>query len=209
MAIFDPTLTDVLEAHLGGYANNFGVATPGIVVKVNNTAGLTSYTKSITVQPAVHKLVESEEDEDEDEVEEYSPLQEVPVVWPQGRGFRMRGKLLPGDTVLLVCLDRDASAFMRTGQASEPEDVRTHDWAHCVALPGLVPDTSPYPAPADAAALASKLDQLIGILRSTPESGAGLIKAAVDIAFPLVPSGVGTPNLALTTTGSKVLGLEE
>lgn len=205
-----PTLAQVMARSTARTMRNLGVATVGIVQSFDADAC------TCTVQPGIHKLIPTPSNELADTVEEYPALQNVPVVMLRFRGMFVdpqAGALLPGDPVLLVCLDRDPANWRRTGKASEPMDARLHDWAHCVAIPGLVPNTNPFEPTLvlnkDAVALASKLDQLIGILRTVTETGTGLIKAAVDTAFPLVPAGVGTPNLTLTTTGSKVLKVQE
>lgn len=201
-----PTLPFILDRRTGKLLRNFGVATPGIVKSFNAAE------RTCTVQPAVHRLVPAEDDELPDNVEEFKPLFNVPVLFLQFRGMRVvppTGALQPGDPVLLICFDRDASRWRDTGRAAEPADARLHDWQSCVAIPGLVPDTNPFPPPTDAAALGSKLDQLIGILKATPELGTAAIQTAVQTAFPAVPSSVGTPNVGLVTTKSNILKLSE
>lgn len=127
-------------------------ALPGTVVTYD------SATKTCTVRPGVHRLVMSADDFDEDEIEELPAIPNVPVMWPQGRGFAFTPTigLLPGDPVLLICCDRDISGWLTTGVPSEPDDSRSHSWSSAVAIPGLVPATY-VNVPADAAALASRV----------------------------------------------------
>lgn len=204
MPILEPDLTDAIEGNLRGAANNLGVAAPGTVRSYNAARN------TCTVAIGTHKLVESEDDEDIDEVEEYSPLQEVPVCWLVGRGIKVKGTLNPGDTVLLVCLDRDSSPWRRSGEPSEPSDPRIHDWAHAVAIPGLVPDVSPFPEPSDAATLASKLDLFLRTLSgmvnaADPASAVTAINAVLAAARVVVGGSPGVPGTG--TTGSVILKL--
>ncbi len=183
------------------------VALPGIVLSYD------AVTETCSVQPAVHRLRPSKEDEDVDIVRECSPLQDVPVAWPRGFGFSLAGALRPGDPVLLLATDRDMGNWRGTGAAAEPFDARLHDWGSCVAIPGLVPRTNPFPPPSDAAALASRVDTLISILKSwipvTSDGGAAL-QAAVAAAFPNIPHIFSPPTpVTESTTGSTLLKLEE
>lgn len=204
-----PTLPFILDRRTGKLLRNFGVATPGIVKSFNAAE------RTCTVQPAVHRLVPAEDDELPDNVEEFKPLFNVPVLFLQFRGMRVvppTGALQPGDPVLLICFDRDASRWRDTGRAAEPADARLHDWQSCVAIPGLVPDTNPFPPPSDAAALGSKLDKLIGILKGwTPvtSDGGAALKAAVLAAFPAYPANAApTPEVG-NTSKSNILKLSE
>lgn len=131
---------------------NFAVSAPGTVVAYHADS------KTCSVKVGTHRLVPDEAFEDEDLVEPLPPLQNVPVCWPIGRGFEVVSSLEAGDPVLLVALDRDSASWRRTGQPSAPDDARTHCWANAVAIPGLLPDTSPFPEPEDAAALAGPVD---------------------------------------------------
>lgn len=209
-----PKLSDVLERHTGKLIRNFGVATPGIVTRAHTSGGVTY---AVDAQPAINRLVPSEDDEDIDVSERPAAVQYVPVVWLVGRGIKVKATLAPGDTVLLVCMDRDISAWRATGAVSDPDDARLHDYGSCVAIPGLVPDTSSFPEPADAAALASRLDKVIKLLTNwVPVSadGGAALQAAAKSAFPNWAAGYGSfppapaPGGELTS-GSDVLKLEE
>lgn len=204
-----PNLTSVLSKHTGKLVNNFGVATPGIVTKVYNNLG--GRTFAIDVQPAVHRMLPTADDEDVDVYEEHAVQRYVSVMWLVGRGIQVNAKLEVGDTVLLVCMDRGINRWRASGAPSLPDDARQHDWSSCAAIPGLVPDTSPFPEPGDAAALASMLDKLVAVIKAwVPASGDGgaALKAAVTTAFPAIVGDV-SPALVATSTGSTVLLLEE
>jgi hypothetical protein len=144
---FAETLSMVLESREAALAK----ALPGTVV---------SYASGkADVRPGVHRRVRSEDDDNEDEIEILPVIPDVPVMWPQGRGFSFIGSLNPGDPVLLICCDRDITGWLASGVPSAPEDARSHSWSSAVAIPGLVHNAYTN-APADALALASKLDQI-------------------------------------------------
>lgn len=194
-----PTLASVILSAISTSLRNTAVALPGTVLSYD------AESRTCTVQPGVHRLVPSVDDEDEDEVEELPAVQRVPVCWLVGRGIQVKASLSKGDSVLLIALDRDPSGWQRAGSPQPPDDVRMHHWANAVAIPGLVPDQSPFPEPRDAAALASKVDALYNLLASctpsTVESGLTAIKTQL--------SGEGWGPGSPRTTGSAILKLDE
>jgi hypothetical protein len=162
-------------------------ALPGTVVTYDTA------TKTCTVRPGVHRLVMSTSDFDDDEIEELPAIPNVPVLWPQGRGFAFTPSvgLLPGDPVLLICCDRDISGWLETGVPSAPDDARAHSWSSAVAIPGLVPATY-VNVLTDALALASKMDAMFRPLAllsaaTDPASTMALVNAilaAVKLSYP-------------------------
>ncbi|MEY4507967.1 MAG: hypothetical protein RLZZ450_89 [Pseudomonadota bacterium] len=194
-----PDIGDVILAAMGSLVRNFAVAQPGTVTSYDADS------QTCSVTPGVHRLVPTIEDGDDDETEPLPTIPDVKVCWLVGRGIQVKGTLQPGDTVLLVALDFDPSAWMRAGSAQPPDDARAHHWAHAVAIPGLVPDTSPFPEPTDAAALASKVDALIATLKTTAPGPASNVAALLATKFPDVPASVG---LSVSGgTGSTILKL--
>ncbi len=192
-----PTLMSVINRQLDMRINNMGGALPGTVVSFD--AG----SDTCVVRPGVNRSVPVI-GEDDFVFEELPPVYDVPVCWPQGRNFRFNGTLNAGDHVLLVCLDRDASGWLRPGKPSDPDDVRESSWANAVAIPGLVPSTNPF-NPTDSAALASKLDALIAALKTVKPGAASDTAVVVGLKFPNV-SGSTSPDPS-TTTGSSTLKL--
>jgi hypothetical protein len=201
-----PTWASNIQLGVQTALRNTAVALPGIVVSYDE------FSQTATVQPAVNRLVPSAQDADEDESETIPAVQHVPVCWLVGRGIQVKATLEPGDTVLLIAADRDFSAWSRSGSTQDPDDVRIHHWQNAIAIPGLVPDSSPYPEPGDAAALASGLDAIFRPISALPEATnlATLLTAvngiinAVKLTYP--PVGA-LPSIA--TVGSIVLKLEE
>lgn len=192
-----PTLASVIQMAVDSRSRNTAVALPGTVVSYDEGS------QSCAVKPGVHRLVPSREEDGEDEVEVLPTLQGVPVCWLVGRGIQVKAKLQAGDSVLLIALDRDADGWLDTGEPAEPGDSRVHTWNSAVAIPGLVPASSPFPEPLDAAALASYLDALITALKALPVVGSALSTLFPNISF--TPAG----PLTATTTGSSILLLDE
>lgn len=174
------SFSEALQIVFDKRARALGGALPGNVVSYDPA------THTATVKPGVHRLVPSVEDFDEDLVEELPAIHGVPIQWPRARGFALVGSLSPGDPVLLVCMDRDMSAWLRTGSAAAPDDARPRSWASCVAIPGLVPSKGGYDAPTDAAALASRVEAELASLRTTVNA---LVSAMHTHVHTLVTSG--------------------
>ncbi len=195
-----PTLLSVITRQIDAKMRAQGGALPGTVKSFNPA------TDTCVVQPGVHRIVPTIEGDFD--FEELPPIYDVPVMWPQGRNFKIEGALSPGDPVLLICLDRDASAWFRTGKPSEPDDVRESSWANAVAIPGLVTAQNPFSIQTDAVALASKMDSIfraisaIAVAASPVDAIAAVnaIVAAVKTSYPATP---GVPSIA--TSGSTVL----
>jgi hypothetical protein len=196
-----PTLADVILTGIRTGLRNTAVSLPGTVQSYDAAS------QTCSVKPGVNRMIPSFDDPDQDVSEELPTLQDVPVCWLVGRGIQVKAELQPGDTVLLIAMDRDISGWLRTGVHQDPDDTRIHSWSSAVAIPGLVPSSSPFPEPTDAAALASKLDALIATLKTTAPGAGSNVAALLNVKFPNV-TGPTTPD-PVTTTGSSVLKLDE
>ncbi len=146
MADFDGeavALEDVLERFLDAREDELSVAMPGEVVRYDAEA------QTADVRPLIHRALPRA---DAAPVREPLPIvRAVPVCWPRAGRWYVHMPLAAGDTVLLVCCDRDPSRWRRTGQPSDPIDTRTHHLAHAVAIPGVYPRTGELgDTPADA-----------------------------------------------------------
>jgi hypothetical protein len=62
----------------------------------------------------------------------------VRVCMLQGGGFSVTFPVKVGDTGLLIGLGFDVSEWLRTGEVSNPPDLRQHHLANCVFLPAVV-----------------------------------------------------------------------
>lgn len=194
----NPRVGDIVRRILQKALQAFGVAAPGVVVSYNNNG-------TATVRIGTNRRVPSMHLDEEDGLEEFAPIQNVPVMWLAGRGIQVSptARLAPGDPVLLVCLDRDASSWRRSGSVSDPDDAALHDWANAVAIPGLVPDSSPFTAPADASALASKVATELNAIAAAMDT----IAAAVPVTNPYT-AAANTPAAIKARIASTILKLE-
>jgi len=85
------SLSDVIDSHIKATLNNMYTTIPAVVEKVYTVEKSTI----LDVLPLVNK-VSSEGNVDMENI-----LQEVPVVWPSGGGFRIEAPIEKGDNVLL------------------------------------------------------------------------------------------------------------
>ena len=214
MPVYQPTEAEILDQAIDAKLLAVGKALPGTVVSYNAT------TKTCVVRPGVNRPVPSADLDEPEDFEELPALQAVPVMWPRAVGFVLEGSLSAGDTVFLVCCDRDISEWRRTGQPSNPNDPRRHSWGSVVAIPGLIPDTNPFPTPGDAAALASRVEAELSDLRDTVNALRAAFVAhkhtgvVTGIAVsgppdPATPPAAPAAHPPIGSTGSTILLLKE
>lgn len=200
------SLADVIRSATADAVRDAAVALPGIVVSYN------AVTETATIKPAISRLVQTEDEPEEDEPEELPAIPDVKIIWYRARGISIAPPisspgLLPGDPVLLVCCDRDISSWMQSGAVSEPDDYRSHSWGNAVAFPGLTPTANPFPAPADAAALASKVDAIgrylaTAVAATTPAetmAAVNLILLAFKESYPTILSTCASTILKVSS----------
>lgn len=150
---------------------------------------------TVDVQPALRWVVP----EDGEFVEEELALvREVPLVLPQMRGLKIQSVTLQeGDEVLLIVQDFDISDWRRTGGLSTPLDARNHDYGSIVAIPGLASDAHSLPAPADSAALTSKVDARLDVVVTKLNE---LITAYLEHIHTETGASTGVPTVVTITT---------
>jgi hypothetical protein len=125
-------LGDVLERARESWLEMLHTALPGRVESYDADA------QTADVTPMVRRRVPTESGR---RVSEAMPtVRAVPIVWPRTGDWYVHLPLAAGDTVLLVCLERDPSRWLGNGgELCDPIDVRSHHLAHAVAIPGLYP----------------------------------------------------------------------
>jgi len=188
-----------MDAVVHGVHTNLAVSLPGVVVSYDKD------TRTANIQPAVDRLLPLADDPDTDVPEKLPVLQGVPVCWPCGTNFAILGELSAGDPVLLVCQDRDISAWRDTGKRSVPGDNSMHSWASAVAIPGLRADAGVLPTiPGDAAALASVVLQELQELRTAINQLAASYNLHAHAALGAPPSTLLTPVPYVTSTPAEV-----
>lgn len=109
-------------------------------------------------------------------VEGIPELPDVPVIHFGGAGGYFRPSLSPGDTVLVIVCDTDQATWLRTGNASDPGDLRRFHLSHACCIPWA---KSPGVV-ADAAALADKVATELNAIAAALDT----IAAAVPVTNP-------------------------
>lgn len=144
--------------------------------------------------------------EGEFRTEEIPELPALPVIHFGGAQGHLRIPLSAGDTVLILVCDTDQSTWLRTGETSDPGDLRRFHLSHACCIPwakavgpsarDLKVASAEVGGSTDAAALASVVDAILSAVATcTPgpqEPGLSAIKTALA---------------AYTASGSAVLKL--
>jgi hypothetical protein len=132
-----PEIESLIAAAIESYLDNIHVSLPGIVQSYD------AATQTATVKPAVKRPIMNEDDLIV--FEEYAPIQNVPVEFPGAASLSFHFALAKGDSVLLVWQDFSIATWRKTGQVSEPGDVRKHGPSYPVARPWMRPSGGPGP----------------------------------------------------------------
>lgn len=137
MTARNPTIADVVSQAVAEDRSQVRTLVPAQVVAYNPATATASVSsvrlsrdvKGIPIDPVV--------------------IPDRPVIWPRGGGYVISWDLLPGDTVALVCADREMDGFLygAPGSPALPQRSRMHSLADAVVLPGLSRVTDPSPAP--------------------------------------------------------------
>lgn len=134
MKTSDNTLSSAIKGAIWHeLENNLHTAIPAIVVEYDASG------PSVVAKPIVQKLFY------DGEVQSFSSIFSVPVIFPRTSEFRLTYPLKQGDGVLLIfsesALDNFIGASGKDGEIKDlpPEDVRRFDLTDAVAIPGLFP----------------------------------------------------------------------
>lgn len=212
MADLETSLARVLESRL----RNLHTAFPGKVQSYD------AQQQEADIIPLLNRTIPGREDDDPDAVEELPVLMHVPVLFPRVGAFGITLPLAEGDTVLVVCCERDIGRWRATGERDKPDVARLHPLSGAVAIPGLYPTAQAIEGGADgtnmvlghlgdgpkvtitptrvevagssdAAAKASAVeDELAGI-----KAALDTIASAVPTTHEYVPGNVGSEKLKL------------
>jgi hypothetical protein len=139
-----PTWPQILQGVIEKGARHIHKALPGRIVSYDVAA------QTATVQPVIQS-----------EGETMAPLFEVPVCFPGGAAGFLHIPLTAGDNVLVVFSDEDYSKWWVSGSISAPEIQQRHG-LHAIAIPGLNPETTPFPATAGHVTLAATDELRLG-----------------------------------------------
>ena len=135
-----PTLTDVINAALEGFAQEFNTCMPAIVEKYDNNLN------TVNAQPVFKQTFAGDP---VDEVVDTPLVRNVPVAFPRANQAALTFPIQPGDTVLLVFSQRSIDVWKTTGGIIPPNDPRVNDLSDAIAIPGIYPSSNPVPIDPD------------------------------------------------------------
>jgi hypothetical protein len=130
-------LEDVITAAINAAISRVFTGSPGRVESYD------AATQRADITPMVRRTLYTAEGEPVPE--DLPMLRSVRVIHPGGEDWALHIPLKRGDTVALLGMTLDPTAWQSTGQVSAPRDVRTHHLAHAVALAGYRIDSKPIP----------------------------------------------------------------
>lgn len=131
MTDLSPSLSDLLVEAIESRLAELHAGLPAYVVRFYPES------QSCDVQPALLRAVL---DDDGETVSERMPqIQNVPIFYPAGGGFRITWPLEEGDIVFLAFAERSLDRWLEAGDGDEvdPQESRRHDLSDAIALPGI------------------------------------------------------------------------
>lgn len=130
-----PKWAEIISAAIDARLIDVHVSMPAVVKSYDEA------TCTITAQPVVRRALPASDGGIAHE--DIPPIQNVPVVYPQGGTFSITWPLEPGDHVQLLFNSWANQAWRENGTLSDPKDLRLHSLSNPVALAGVNPDSSP------------------------------------------------------------------
>lgn len=130
------TIEETIKAALEARISQIHTALPGIVVSYNAS------NQTADIRPAVQGLIISQTEDNDDKPESLPVVPAVPVVYLRGTDYFIHTPINPGDSVLLLFLERDPVGWRQSGDVAAPTDRRNHSLAHAIAIPGLFPSSN-------------------------------------------------------------------
>src|SRR5690606_572168 len=129
-------------------------------------------TQTADLLPVVRRPVPTEE---EDIAFEDLPIvQNIPIIFPRGKSVSITWPLEKGDGVLLCSLTFCANEWRRTGEITDPLDIRLHSLGNAFAIPGAFPDVK---------ALDAGLASAPGLTLTAEQIALGSHKATAPVAL--------------------------
>jgi hypothetical protein len=98
-------------------------------------------TQTADLEPQVRRPVTDEDGAIDGE--DLPVIPNVPIVFPRGGGdtYAITWKIQPNDFVWVHVCTHAIGNWRRTGEVSDPGDVRTHSLGNCFAVPGAAPNS--------------------------------------------------------------------
>jgi hypothetical protein len=133
-------LGEVIRRALESRAQDIWTAFPAKIVAYD------SETQTADVEPQVRRIVPDEDSADV-ETEDLPIVVNVPIQFPRGGedSIAITWPLQAGDYVWVHVCTNAIGNWRRTGELSDPGDVRTHGLGSCFAVPGAAPNSRVLP----------------------------------------------------------------
>jgi hypothetical protein len=174
-------LDELVTAGIDSRMLDVWTAIPGKVASYDSSV------PSANVQPLVRRMTPDEDDASA--FEDLPEIPNVPILFLGAGAFRITFPIAPGDSGLLIVCTNDLSAWLATGQPSDPGDLAVHHLAHAVFLPGLVPFSSPIPEAAENAIVVAGAEIRLGSLAA---SDFVALSSKVDANFTAIATSLST-----------------
>jgi hypothetical protein len=193
-----PSLATVLAKYAKGAADSVYTALPAKVIAYDPT------TQKATVQPSV-KL-----EGVNGEKESLPIVGGVPILFPNGGGYRIVWPIIPGDTVtLLFCSASIEDWLIEVPGATEPNEPasnRRHSLSDAVAIPGLRAFTDPLIHPVPLSMRMGGDVMKLEILESglTLTIGGTVMQILINEATASITIGGATLSIALDETARRI-----
>lgn len=123
------TITDAMRQAVLFQLYDVHTALPGQIISYDHT------TQKATIQPCLKKSYL------DGTTQEMPILNNVPVIFPRAGGASLTFPVLPGDTCLLLFIERSTDLWKSVGGIVAPNDPRKFDLSDAVAIMGIMPFT--------------------------------------------------------------------
>ncbi len=131
MAIDDPNISDLIEAHIGSRLDNLWTQVVGKVERYN-----------ASTQKADIQIVQRQPDPEVEEGRRLPLLGNVPVMWPRNSNMSITFPLALGDTVVVWMLVYSIDNWIRDGVADrQPKRKGRFQLSSAVCFPSVSPDS--------------------------------------------------------------------
>jgi hypothetical protein len=131
-----PTLAEVIRDAIESSRLDLRVGIPAEVQDYD------APTQKVSVRPLLQNRYTQEDGTEA--VEALPVINDVPVIFPGGGGFRLTFPITRGDTVWLQFADRSLDTWLQHGDLTDPDDTRNHSLADAVAIPCIKPFNAPW-----------------------------------------------------------------
>lgn len=121
------TMTDAMRQAVLFQLYDVHTALPGQIISYDHTL------QKASIQPSLKKSYL------DGTTQEMPILNNVPVIFPKAGGASLTFPVLPGDTCLLLFIERSTDLWKSVGGIVAPNDPRKFDLSDAVALMGLMP----------------------------------------------------------------------